>query len=112
MLNSTAVKPDRSHENLDEFLAEARSRQNNVLWPDTFTNGKLVTRLLFRGIENPTPVQRVGAWLFGLAYFGAGLVLVDAGRQTDTWEYKFIGLSVMLLGIWVFRNGFPKRRGE
>lgn len=65
-----------SHRDLDDFLEESRQRQRNVVFPDTVRNARSVDAFLWRGSPNPTRVQRIGAWLFGLTLIGTGVCLM------------------------------------
>jgi hypothetical protein len=105
-----------SHRNLDGFLEESRERQRNVLFPGTVRNGSLVDAFLWKGSRNPTRVQRVGAWLFGLTFIGLGaefMTFVGAARSDSGWAVAFISTSISVgliaVGIRIFRNGFPRR---
>ena len=106
------MKRHRSHQDPERFAEEVAAKQRNLLWPDTLVNSKSVDKFLFTGCANPSLLQRVGAWIFGLMFFVLGVVSVEIGRQTDTSPYKFVGLLFVLLGVVVFRNGFPKRKSR
>jgi hypothetical protein len=62
--------------------------------------------------RNPPLVQRIGAWLFGLTYFGLGLGLIEVGRETRSLGMAIFGLAFAFAGVVVFRNGFGKRRSK
>ena len=62
-------------------------------------------------------VQRIAAWMFGLAFMGFGLQLLNQAVRERA-EYGFsidivivaaMSLAAVLLGIRVFRNGFQRR---
>jgi hypothetical protein len=104
-----------SRRDLDDFLEESRQRQRNVVFPDTVANGRSVDAFLWRGSPNPTRVQRVGAWLFGLVFVGIGasfLAEAGAARSDGGWVGAFVLISisvgVIAVGIRIFRNGFPR----
>jgi hypothetical protein len=102
---------------LDRFIDETRDRQRNVVFPDTVRNGRSVDAFLWKGSSNPPLVQRIAAWLFGLVFIGFGLVLLSAAARVRNEDHSLIGgvvitlisLSSALLGIRLFRNGFPRR---
>ena len=108
-----------SHEQQpDEFIDEIRARQRNIVFPDTVRNGRSVDAFFWNGSPNPTLVQRIAAWLFCSVFICLGLafILLTARARDD---HDWIGYGVMLLislasvavGIKIFRNGFPRKRG-
>jgi hypothetical protein len=102
--------------NLDKFIDETRASQENIVFPDTVRNGRSVDVFLWRGSPNPTPVQRIGAWMFGLVFIGFGLEFlgvavrerVKYGFSIDVVIMVFMSLMFALLGLRTFRNGFPR----
>ena len=102
---------------LDKFIDETRASQQNIHFPDIIQNGRSVDAFLWRGSPNPTPVQRIGAWMFGLVFMGFGVEFfliavkerVERGFSIDVVFMLFISLSSALLGLRTFRNGFPRR---
>jgi hypothetical protein len=104
-----------SYRDLDDFLEESRRRQRNVVFPDTVRNARSVDAFLWKGSPNPTLVQRVGAWLFGLTFIGLGACLitfVGAARRDGEWVAALfltsISAGAIAVGIRIFRNGFPR----
>jgi|SRR5579883_287134 len=57
---------------LEKYIGQTARRQRNVVWPDYFVNSRNVDQFLWSGSSTSTRVQRVGAWLFGLTFIGAG----------------------------------------
>src|SRR5882762_6834178 len=104
-------------QNLDKFIDETRASQQNIVFPDTVRNGRSVDAFLWRGSPNPTPVQRIGAWMFGLVFMVCGVESfviavkerVEDGFSIDVVMMVFISLLFALLGLRTFRNGFPRR---
>jgi len=101
----------------DPFIDEIRAKQRNVVFPDTVRNGRSVDAFLWFGSPNPTRVQRMGAWLVGSAFVCLGLPFIfiaararDAGDWAGYWLVLLISLAFVLLGIRIFRNGFPRIR--
>jgi len=101
---------------LDEFIDESRASQRNIVFPDTVRNGRSVDVFLWHGSPNPSLVQRIGAWMFGLTFIVIGLSFFGAPFVTDRdypWIFAVIGIPCVLVGMKIFRNGFPRRpRGE
>jgi hypothetical protein len=60
------------HRNPDKLVDKFRARQQNIVFPDTVRNGRLVDLFLWKGSPNPGLVQRIAAWIFGLAFMGFG----------------------------------------
>jgi hypothetical protein len=106
-----------SHRDLDDFLEESRQRQRNIVFPDTVRNARSVDAFLWKGSPNPTRVQQIGAWLFGLTEVGLGaclMTLVGAARRDGEWIPAFVltvmSVGMIALGIRTLRNGFPRQR--
>jgi hypothetical protein len=102
----------RASDGLEKFIRRVRLSQKNVLWPDTLVNSRLVDALLWRGSRDASLVQRIGILLFGLVYFGGGLVVLFFA-----WEERSMFLAVfsvfwILLGIKVIANGLRCRNGR
>jgi hypothetical protein len=103
---------------LDKFVDDVRARQRNIVFPDTARNGRSVDAFFWNGSLNPPLVQRIAAWMFGLFFLALGLgfvgLAIAALRQDDSWIesgiWALISLALVLIGIRVFRNGFPRRR--
>ena len=102
---------------LDKFIDEFRARQQNSSFPDTVRNGRSVDFFLWKGSPNPSLVQRIGAWMFGFVFMGFGGVFFSVAvteRVENGFSFAVVflvamSLAAVLLGIRVFRNGFPKR---
>jgi hypothetical protein len=106
-----------SHRDPNDFLEKSRQRQRNLVFPDTVRNVRSVDAFLWRGSPNPTRVQRVGAWLFGITFIGLGACLitfVGAARSDGEWVGAFVlasmSVGAIALGIRIFLNGFPRRK--
>jgi hypothetical protein len=106
---------------LDEFIDRARTSQRNTVFPDTVRNSRSVDAFLWRGSPNPSLVQRVGAWLFGLTEIGIGLCAIPLAIQGLHGEdhpwiafaiFMLMATAMCLLGIRTFRNGFPRRQKQ
>ena len=104
----------RHHRTLqpNEFSDEIESKQKNLLWPDSLVNSRGVDELLFKGLPNPTKVQRVGAWIFGLAYIsiGLGFLAIAMNMEQNAWVMWVLATAWWSIGIWICYNGSRKRR--
>jgi hypothetical protein len=105
------------HREFDEFIDESRARQRNIVFPDTVRNARSVDAFFWHGSPSPTLVQRIAAWMFGVVDIGCGLVFVtfaihEAHASDRSWGvvgvFTLIALSFCLLGLRMFRNGFPR----
>jgi hypothetical protein len=97
---------------LNEFIDESRTGQRNIVFPDTVRNARGVDVFLWRGSPNPTTLQRIAAWLFGIVFFGQGLLLLGMARFDERGNF-WVGLAsipVLSLGVRIFRNGFPRHK--
>ena len=102
---------------LDKFIDEARASQRNIVFPDTVRNARSADVFLWNGSPDPSLVQRIAAWIFGLAYMGIALEVfflavtrrVKDGFSIDIVILAAMSLSAVLIGIRIFRNGFPRR---
>lgn len=101
----------------DRFIDEFRTRQRNIVFPDTVRNGRYVSAFFWNGSPNPTLVQRIAAWIFGLAYIGGGLLILPLAAEArdverswiGAWAATLVAVLFILGGIRVFRSGFRKR---
>lgn len=104
----------------EDFVAEIRARQRNIVWPAPQVNGRLAGKLLWKGSENATPVQRAGIAIFGLFYLLAGLVFLSFAKGNHSRVGVIFAFLWLLLGARVFRNAFrrpstggaPKAKGH
>jgi len=101
---------------LDKFIDETRASQRNIVFPDTVRNGRAVDAFLLRGSPNPPLVQRIVAWMLGIVFMGCGIAVLNTAiedRHEDGLTLSLVGgiiaLAWFLLGVKVFRNGFPRR---
>jgi len=103
--------------NFNKYIDEIHSRQRNIVFPDTVRNGRLVDVFFWRGASNPTRVQRIAAWMFGVVFFYCGVQFftfavqarIEDGFSIYVVIEILIALLFALLGVRIFRNGFPRR---
>jgi hypothetical protein len=99
--------------NLDDFIDETRASQRNIVFPDTVRNARLADVFLWRGSADPSLVQRIAAWMFGLGFIGAGtglfcLAVVSRSSFADVFVGVSMSVLALFMGIRIFRNGFPR----
>ena len=104
------------HRPEEDFIDDLRAKQRNVVWPDSVVNASRVDKFLWRGSPNPTGVQRIGAWIFGMTFMGFGLgffSLASVEWREDAVGSVILGafaFGALAVGIRIFRNGWPKHR--
>jgi hypothetical protein len=86
------------------------AKQNNIVWPGPLINSKAVDQFLWRGSSDPSAVQRVGAWLFGLVFVTGGVSLLTFGLEERSILLAAISAGSILVGLRVFRNGFRRAK--
>jgi hypothetical protein len=71
---------------------------------------------LWKGVDDPTPVQRIGAWISALFLILLSLSIFDSAMDRESALVKAIGV---LAGLWfvgvackVFLNGFSRRKSR
>ena len=97
------------HRDLDDFIARTRAAQRNIVFPDAVTNLRGVEMFMLRGSPNPTMVQRIGAWMFGMFFFMPDFSAYVMRSRIRTAHLSSECILIIGLGIHVFRIGF--RRG-
>jgi hypothetical protein len=100
---------EKPRKDFEEYTEELREKQRNLVFPQTMKNSRSVDWFLWHGVENPTLVQRIAAWLFGGTFIFAGLIFLDLTVEKMRW---FIYHAVLFLGVGIkiFSNGFPKHK--
>lgn len=93
-----------------DFIDDARERQNNIVFPDTVRNARGVDFFLWNGNPNPSLVQRIAAWLFGLTLIGFGVLALVIARDAGSFFARMLAASGFLIVAKIFRNGFPRNR--
>jgi hypothetical protein len=104
-------------EELDKFIDGVRASQRNIVFPDTVRNERPLLVFLWRGSPDPSLVQRIGAWLFGVIWIGFGASFLSMAAQvrgegdwTSFGIMLLISMGLISVGIRVFRNGFPQHQ--
>ena len=88
-----------------KFIEEIKAKQANIVWPGPLINSRGVDAFLLRGSPNPTLVQRIGAWLFGLSVIAAGIVFLIFVWQDGAWFLGVLVIGLFALGVRIFYNG-------
>jgi hypothetical protein len=89
-----------------------------TLFPNTVRDGGSAEEFLWKGLPNPSIVQRIGAWLISSIGIGGGLAFIIGGihslRRDHSWANfaasVVIAAVFLVYGGWNLRLGFPKRR--
>jgi hypothetical protein len=58
-----------------KFIESIKAKQRNTVWPDTLINSRGVDEFLWKGSPDPSLVQRLAAFIFGLTFVLLGVVL-------------------------------------
>ncbi|MGD0547792.1 MAG: hypothetical protein ABR991_08170 [Terracidiphilus sp.] len=102
---------DKAHNSEhDHLIEEIKDRQSNTLWHDAMKNSRGVDEFLWRGSPNALLVQRIGAWIFGLAFLIADLAILDITYKKFSWPDLLVFLVSLMIGGKIFLNGFRKNK--
>lgn len=110
------MKDDTQPLEQEQIIEEIKARQRNTVWPDTLVNGENVDAFLWKGSPNAPLVQRIGAWVFGIAFMLFGVTLIEIDRETAPYRKSILdvifGVAVFGLGLKIFLNGFRRQKKE
>lgn len=95
-----------------EFIAEFEAKQRNIVFPDTLKNSRSVDEYLLKGSPDAPLVQRVGAWIFGIAFIIVGLALLGVARERQIWPPVLLSIISLSVGLRVILSGFRKRKSK
>ena len=106
------MKRHRRKPELERYIDEMRTKQENTVWPNYIANTQGVNEFFLKGSANPTPVQRIGAWLFGLSFIaiGFGFMFLAVHRQGSHWPLWVVAVGLWALGGRMCYNGSRKRK--
>lgn len=99
------------------LIEEMRSRQTNIVFPDTVRNYRHFLVFLFHGAPHPTKVQKVAASIFGLFFASQSIFFLAISKtydesvsasDGDRWWMRIVSFLLMMLAIRVLRNAFPR----
>src|SRR6185503_5589299 len=82
---------------LDKFIDDVRARQRNIVFPDTLRGGRSVDAFLWNGSSNPSLVQRIVAWVFGLMFVISGLTFLPLVAEVRDKDGSWIGAWILVL---------------
>ena len=98
----------KRHKTGQDFIAEVKTRQRNIVFPETVANGRRVDELFWKGSPDATVLQRVGMGLFGMAFVVMGLVLLSY-LKAEGWGYIIWSWVPLVFGARLLRNAFRRR---
>jgi hypothetical protein len=106
------MKRHRRKPELERYIDEMRAKQENTVWPNYIANTQGVNEFFLKGSANPTPVQRIGAWLFGLSFtaIGFGFMFIAVHWQGSQWPGWVVAVGSWALGGWICYNGSRRRK--
>ena len=64
-----------------EWISRLARRQQNLIWPNTVYNTRLVARLALKNLRDATPIQKIGIALFAMGYLATGLVVLSTAKS-------------------------------
>lgn len=85
-----------------------RQKQSRSLLRGVPANGSEADKFLLSGATRPSSMQRAAAWIFGAWFIAIGVVFVDVARSSGSFLVVLAASLCLLLGIWMFRNGFAR----
>jgi hypothetical protein len=95
-----------------KFIEEIKAKQRNTVWPGPMINSRGVDAFLWRGDPDAPLVQRMAAWIFGVAFMIAGLAVLGMTHNKQSWIDIAVSLVSFLIGGKVFLNGFRRRKAK
>ena len=108
------MNDDKKSVQHEHVIEEIEAKQRNTIWPDTLMNGRSVDEFLWKGSPDAPLVQRIGAWIFGIAFMLVGAVMMGVYLQQspDRQSIAEVVLAVVFFGggLKVFLNGFRRRK--
>lgn len=75
---------------------------------DEMANSRTGSDFLLYGSANPTRIQRIGVWLFGLMFSAAGVVTLVLARAEHSVAFGLIAIPLFALGVRLIGNGFKQ----
>jgi hypothetical protein len=105
--NESRRPKERSTRSVVEGL---KAKQRNLVWPDALINSRGVDEFLWKGAPNAPLVQRVAAWLFGLAFIAVGLGFIAVAYEKGFIVFGVLSIVWFFAGVKVFLNGFRRRK--
>jgi hypothetical protein len=91
-------------------VGELKAKQRNLVWPDALINSRGVDEFLWKGAPDAPLVQRIAAWLFGLAFIAVGFGFLDVAYEKGFIVFGVLSIVWFFVGVRVFLNGFRRHR--
>lgn len=106
------MKRHQRTQKLTEYVDEMRTKQENTVWRNYVRNTRGLDEFFLKGSANATPVQRIAAWLFGLAFIlaGFGFLSITVTMERNKWTMWILAGIVWCLGTWICYNGSRRHR--
>jgi len=92
-----------------KVVEELKARQRNLVWPDALINSRSVDEFLWKGAPDAPLVQRIGAWLFGLAFTLVGIFGLIVTYEKHFIAFGILSIVFLFVGARVLLNGFRRR---
>jgi hypothetical protein len=105
----TKRRRERVATGAEQFAGEIRDRQSNVVWPGPLVNARLLGKLLWKGSQGTTAVQRIGLAIFGLTYLYVGLLVLALAKEKRSLWVAMAATPWLALGARVIHNAFRKQ---
>ena len=87
-----------------DYLKEIGDKQRNIVWPGPLVNSRGVDEFLWKGSPNPTLIQRIAAWLFGLVFIGIASVLLYIAWNLGGSAWAIFGGGAILFLVFGVRH--------
>ncbi|HEY4362002.1 MAG TPA: hypothetical protein VGN17_13580 [Bryobacteraceae bacterium] len=81
----------------DQYVADLKARQRNIVFPDTVRNGRAVDKLLWKGDPDAPLVQRIGMLILGICCGGTGLTFIFYFSQDDGFGRRCFSIMIGLV---------------
>ncbi len=94
----------------ERLLEEIEAKQRNTVWPDPLRNTRDVDVFLWKGSPDAPLVQRIGAWMFGIAFILCGVGFLAVAYEKQSLAFGILSAVPFLIGVKVCLNGFRKHR--
>ena len=88
----------RRHSAGSDYLKDIDNKQRNIIWPGPLVNSRGVDEFFWKGSPRPTMVQRIAAWLFGLALVAGALLLLYLAWYAGGSAWVVFGGTAVLFG--------------
>jgi hypothetical protein len=94
----------RHHRSGSDYLKKIENKQRNIVWPGPLINSRGVDEFFWKGSPNPTVVQRIAAWLFGLTFTGIAFSLFYLAWSLRGSAWAVFGGGGLLFALMAARH--------